>query len=353
MAKKSPGLQLRGKTWWIDKRIRGYGRICESCGTDSLEEAERYLAKRLDETWRTHTYGDRPNVTFEQAASKYLAEYQEKKTLDRDVYSLRHVMPFIGDLPIDRVHNGTLANYKQARREAGAAAGTINKELATVRRILMLAARVWRHENGRPYLDSAPLIEMLADKSPRKPYPLSWDEQSRLITELPPHLQDAALLAINTGMREGELCALRWEWEIDVPELDGSVFLLPDTLTKNGQERIVLLNSTARSVLNARRRLGGDYVLSYKGERLSRLNNSAFRKARKRAGLEVRVHDLRHTFGHRLRAAGISYEDRRDLLGHKSGRITTHYSAPDLQRLQDSVESITRRRKQTILRVAS
>jgi integrase len=40
----------------------------------------------------------------------------------------------------------------------------------------------------------------------------------------------------------------------------------------------------------------------------------------------VRVHDLKHTFGRRLRAAGVSFEDRQDLLGHKSGRITTHYS---------------------------
>jgi integrase len=40
----------------------------------------------------------------------------------------------------------------------------------------------------------------------------------------------------------------------------------------------------------------------------------------------VRVHDLKHTFGRRLRAAEVSFEDRQDLLGHKSSRITTHYS---------------------------
>jgi len=42
------------------------------------------------------------------------------------------------------------------------------------------------------------------------------------------------------------------------------------------------------------------------------------------------VHDLKHTFGRRLRAAGVSFEDRQDLLGHRSGRITTHYSAAGL-----------------------
>ena len=47
----------------------------------------------------------------------------------------------------------------------------------------------------------------------------------------------------------------------------------------------------------------------------------------------MRVHDLKHTFGRRLRAAGVSFEDRQDLLGHKSGRVTTHYSAAELTNL--------------------
>ena len=47
----------------------------------------------------------------------------------------------------------------------------------------------------------------------------------------------------------------------------------------------------------------------------------------KLAYLTVRVHDLKHTFGHRLRAAGVSFEDRQDLLGIKASaslRITQH-----------------------------
>jgi integrase len=45
----------------------------------------------------------------------------------------------------------------------------------------------------------------------------------------------------------------------------------------------------------------------------------------KKAGLpEVWAHDLKHTFGRRLRAAGVIFEDRQDLLGHKSGRVTKH-----------------------------
>ena len=61
--------------------------------------------------------------------------------------------------------------------------------------------------------------------------------------------------------------------------------------------------------------------------------------ARRRAGIpQVRVHDLKHAFGRRLRAAGVSFEDRQDLLGHVSGRIATHYSAAELTRLFESGE---------------
>ena len=45
------------------------------------------------------------------------------------------------------------------------------------------------------------------------------------------------------------------------------------------------------------------------------------------------MHDLKHTFGRRLRASGVSFEDRQDLLGHKSARITTHYSGAEIGNL--------------------
>jgi len=54
----------------------------------------------------------------------------------------------------------------------------------------------------------------------------------------------------------------------------------------------------------------------------------------------IRVHDLKHTFGRRLRAAGVSFEDRQDLLGHKSARITTHYSAAEIRNLIDAANKV-------------
>jgi hypothetical protein len=75
----------------------------------------------------------------------------------------------------------------------------------------------------------------------------------------------------------------------------------------------------------------------------SRHDNTSWQKARRRANLpQVRVHDLKHTFGRRLRAAGVSFEDRQDLLGHKSARMTTHYSAPELSNLIEVAEKACR-----------
>ncbi|HZD53860.1 MAG TPA: site-specific integrase [Woeseiaceae bacterium] len=206
------------------------------------------------------------------------------------------------------------------------------------------------------WLSSPPLIEM--EQGPaRKPYPLSWEEQDRLFKELPAHLQRMALYKVNTGCREQEVCQLRWNWEVRVPELGTSLFILPNNdqfETKNSQERIVVLNSIARRIVDEQRGKHREFVFTYKGERLYNMLNSAWRRARERAGLPgFRVHDLRHTAGHRLRAAGVSFEDRQDLLGHKSERITTHYSAPDIARLLEAAEKVCERRPNTVLRVSA
>ncbi len=73
---------------------------------------------------------------------------------------------------------------------------------------------------------------------------------------------------------------------------------------------MVVLNSEARAVINQLRGQHPEYVFTYKGKRVQTMNNSAWQKARKRVGLEVRIHDLKHTFGRRLRAANVSFEDR-------------------------------------------
>ena len=125
------------------------------------------------------------------------------------------------------------------------------------------------------------------------------------------------------------------------PEMNTSVFIIPSQRVKNGDERLVVLNRVAKSVIESVRDEHAEYVFTLRGRPLTMMGNSAWYSARVRVGLpQVRVHDLKHTFGRRLRAAGVSFEDRQDLLGHKSGRITTHYSAAELENLIEAANKV-------------
>ena len=338
--KKVPGLVRRGNLWHVDKVIFGR-RICQSTGSTRLEDAEEMLAKVMEEARLAQLLGIRPVRTFEQAAAKFVLENQHKRTLADDVSRLKGLIPCIGHVPLDKLHAGVLQPWIAERRRSGVAAGTINHGLQIVRRILNLAAGEWMDDHGLTWLHAAPKIRFLANPDKRQPYPLSWEEQSRLFCELPAHLRDMALFAVNTGCRDAEICNLEWAWEVPVAELGTSVFIIPSRLVKNEVERLVVLNRTAHSVVDTRRERHAKYVFVYEGRPICRMLNSAWKKARTRAGLDqVRVHDLKHTFGRRLRAAGVSFEDRQDLLGHRSTRITTHYSAADLLRLIEAANSV-------------
>ena len=295
----------------------------------------------MEEMRQTKVFGVRPSRTFEEAAAKFVIENQHKRTIENDISRLKGLMPWIGNVRLDRVHRGTLEPWIEYRRKQGRAVGTINHDLQIVRRIMNLAAGEWVDELGLTWLAAAPKIKLLSNRNKRQPYPLSWAEQTRLFHELPDYLANMALFAVNTGCRDREVCALRWEWEVKVPEIEAFVFIIPNTEVKNGEERLVVLNRIARSVVDAQRGRHQTHVFTYKGRPIYRMLTSSWKRARQRANLPlVRVHDLKHTFGRRLRAAGVTFEDRQDLLGHRSGRITTHYSAAELTRLIEAADMV-------------
>jgi len=334
------GLVKRQRLWHIDKRIGGR-RVCQSTGADRLEEAELFLARQIDETRQAQVYGVRPARSFAEASAKYVLENQHKRSIKDDIGRLKHLMPWVGNISLERIHSGTLQPWIEHRKKEGVSTGTINHGLKVVRRILNLAASEWIDEYGLTWLTVAPKIRLLPDNYRQLPYPLSWDEQKMLFESLPPHLADMALFAVNTGCRAGEICSLRWDWDVRVPELNTSVFIIPGEFVKNGDDRLVVLNRVALSVVDGLRGKHDSHVFSYRGNPVKRMLNSAWSRVRREMGLpQVRVHDLKHTFGRRLRAAGVSFEDRQDLLGHRSGRITTHYSAAELSRLTDAANLV-------------
>jgi integrase len=350
--KKIPGLQKRTGVWVIDKKVFGK-RICESTGTSSLEEAERYLVHRLEEIRQANIYGVRPKRMFTKAATKYLLENQHKATIGDDASRLKLLVKHLGDASLDAIHMGTLQPFIEMRRKQGVKARTINHALQIVRRILNLAASEWVDEYGLTWLLVAPKIKLLPEADRRRPYPLNWDEQDKLFQALPPHLARMALFAVNTGCRDQEICRLQWQWEVKAG--DYSVFIIPGERVKNGEDRLIVLNNAARSVIESVRGDHPDFVFTYRGKSVTRMLNSAWLRARAKVGLpSVRVHDLKHTFGRRLRATGVSFEDRQDLLGHRSGRITTHYSSAELEALLNAADkACVRTNSGTLLKVVS
>jgi len=338
--KRTPGLVKKGRIWHIDKRIEGQ-RVCKSTGSSNLEEAERFLARTAEVIRQAKVYGVRPNRTFQEAAEKFVLENQHKRSLKSDIGHLKQLIPWIGRLPLHQIHLGTLQPWIRHRQKEGVAPGTINHGLKVVRRILNLAEYEWMDEYGLTWLLRAPRIKLLPDTNKQQPYPLNWEEQQRLFSNLPSYLAEMALFTVNTGCRSSEVCNLRWDWEVKIPELNTSVFIVPGSFVKNGDERLIILNNIAFSVVQACRGIHPTHIFSYKGRPLRQMLNSSWRKAREAVGLpQVRVHDLKHTFGRRLRAAGVSFEDRQDLLGHRSGRMTTHYSAAELTKLIEAANSV-------------
>lgn len=359
MARKTiTGLYQRSGIWHIDKVVKGE-RLQESTGTSEREEAEQYLIHRLEQLRQQRVYGLRRTRIWREAATRYLVEFADQPSAWLTATYLEQLDPYIGDLPLTHIDDDSLEPYVQHRRKAGISHRTINIALERVIRILNVCARKWRDEERRPWLDTVPMITKLDEKkTKRQPYPMSWEEQSLLFAELPDHLHRMALYKVNTGSREQEVCKLRWDWEIKVPQLDTSVFLIPAQFggrqegsgVKNGEERLVVLNRVAKSVIDRQRGLHPEYVFPYgkPAGPMHRMNDSAWRKARKRAAAKweeihgspahpgfasFRVHDLKHTFGRRLRAADVTKEDRQVLLGHTNGSVTSDYSAAELGHL--------------------
>jgi integrase len=297
------------------------------------------------------------------------------------------------------VTSEALVTYKEDRLKGQglfkkpAMVGTVNKELTQIVTILNMACR------DLDWIPRVPRIRHV--RGPTKdPYPITYDEQERLFGKLPTGWDvGAALFAINTGVRKSELFGLKWShkvvlsWMEDGKEAETFVFILSDT--KNGEDRAVICNSVARRVVNhmrearkmwrreiarleaqladgalagvaakrartriegRRRALKSGLVFpSATGLRITSVAK-VFNKAWMAAGLPDQkyvkkgIHNLRHSFGHRLRAVGVPDEDRDALLGHAKKSLTQHYATPDIQRLQAMAERVVERRETVVLR---
>lgn len=342
MGRSKTGIYQDKQGFWRIDRIYKGTRLRNRF--ESFEEAESWLIFQLEQLRQIHLFGIHPKRTFDEAAAKYLLDHQDKVSLQQDIYQLERLMPFIGKLTLDQIHDGTLASFIKDRKTKGLAHKTINLGLGLVRRILNLAARSWRDEDGKTWLETPPLITMLPLIGfQREPRPITWAEQRCIMPLLPDHLAKMVLFDLNTGARDEVVCGLKWEWEIPIPELGVSVFDIPRENVKGRKRgRVLVCNTVAQSVIEAQRGKHDVYVFPYQGHRIETMNNNAWQRARKQAGIpDLHIHDLRHTVGMRLREAGVREETIADILWHTRRGMTAHYSVAQIDELVEALNRVT------------
>ena len=159
-------------------------------------------------------------------------------------------------------------------------------------------------------------------------------------------LKDLFLFVINTGLRETEVCELRWS-QIDLKHktlvLDNLV-----SITKNKKVRAIPLNIASMQILLARerkRQTNGDsisFVFTYKREKIrQQFISHKIKKIIRKAGLrnELNFYSLRKSFGSYLAQKGVPIYNISKLMGHSDTRLTTQmYAAINVDDLRESVE---------------
>ncbi len=99
-----------------------------------------------------------------------------------------------------------------------------------------------------------------------------------------------ALFVLNTGVRNEALVNLRWNWLVQIPELDTFVFLVPALYVKGRKgSKILILNSTAKSIVEAQRGRHEEYVFVWRRERVTVLDNHRRRSSGQLARRTIRL----------------------------------------------------------------
>jgi len=160
---------------------------------------------------------------------------------------------------------------------------------------------------------------------------LEPEEINRLLQECSEHLRPIVILALNTGMRLGEILNLKWR-DIDLDQK-----LIYIIHTKSGEKREVPLNNLLVKLLEKMKKTSenNDYVFSHKNGLPYNRVYKGFKSACKRANIEdFRFHDLRHTFASHLVMNGVDLKTVQELLGHKTFTMTLRYAhlSPDHKR---------------------
>lgn len=315
----------RGKVWWIKITVDGE-TVYESTESTVRDDAVQLLRLRQGElaanalpSWL------KPSVTVGRILELVPADlkaYQKKdlKNVERQIR--RHLGPFFDQIPVKRLSTAKIHEYIAKRQAASAAAATINRELATLRRGLRLAL-----EHDPPLVGRNFRIRMLREDNVRQGY-LAEPQYLALRNELPDYQQLALVIAYHVGIRRGELLAMKW----DQVDLDEKRILLRGSQTKNGHPRVLPIYGEMGAWLRfakAERDLkcpDNEYVIAHRCKPI-RWFYAAWRTACAAAGVHgLLFHDLRRTAVRNMLDAGIDEKTAMLITGHRTRAMIDRYN---------------------------
>ncbi len=303
------------------------------------ERYEREVRARLSDG----TYGKekkRPVPSLAEFADEFMEVYvkvNNKHTTYDDKKSMlrHHLVPFFGRMKLDAIGPREIERYKAAKVTTHSVK-TLTNQLSVLRKLLNVA-----HEWG--LIASVPKFKWM--KLPPGTFRfLDFDEAERLLDAADRHSDPTwrtmILLALSTGMRQGELLAIRWG---DIDLVTGRLVVRQSLsrgrlgTPKSGRNREIPLNTRIVDSLRSYRHLRGEMVFCNDDGSVLTKNQCRrpLRWIQKKAGiLKLGWHDLRHTFASHLVMRGAPMKAVQELMGHSTMQMTMRYShlSPSVRR---------------------
>lgn len=329
-------IKSNDKNYYIDFCANGK-RKREHIGA-SKALAETVLNKRLVEV-AEGKYLDikkENRIKFEDFANEYLelhCKTNNKSWLKTDSRLLTVLKRHFSGKCLHEITPHLVEKFK-SDRIAEVAPATVNRQLACLKSLFNKAI-AWNKFTGTNPVKS---VKLFKENNQRLRF-LERDEIAKLLSVCNKTLRTIVIVALNTGMRRGEVLGLKWR-DLDVKR--GVIYLHN---TKNGERRELPINEQVKTALiRVRKHPQSEYIF-YKqdGSPIGDIKKSFLTAIRKSGIKDFRFHDLRHSFASHLVMSGADLNTVRELLGHKSLQMTLRYSHLSPNHKQRAVDILGRR----------
>ena len=304
--------KANGQIKYAEKKVGKYKRQA-----DELDEMLRSEFKKRELLGIKHDQKQR--MSFVELVDWYveLPKVKARKSYSDIRRMALKLKDYFGQYFLDDI-TPSLVEKNQAERVREVKPATVNRYLATLKRMFNLAVR-------EGYMDRNPVWKVEMYKEKPRDRVISHDEFHTLISYMPKHTAAITTVAYYSGMRLGEILSLRWN-QVNLAE---RLVYLEET--KNDEPRKVYLNDELMEVFRSHRFQHEEYVFTYEGEPITTLKRS-FKRACREAGIQdFRFHDLRRCFRTNLRKAGVEQTVSMRMLGHKSIQAHEIYNSFDLE----------------------